>query len=102
MQAKHVNVLIHRGMAETIPVTVFEHEVDLLRDVHGQVDLADEQPDTVVEIDAEEEYDRLKLKYGMNDAGQFYAERVFGVSAKTLEAFAYKPSKRSKALAEAE
>ena len=101
MQAKYVNVLIHRGMAETIPVTVLEHEVELLRDVHGQVDLADEQPDTIIEIEPEEEFDRLKRKYGMNDAGQFYVERVFGVSAKTLEAFAHKP-KRGKAAVEAE
>ncbi len=102
MQAKYVNILIHRGMAETIPATVFEHELDVLRDIHGQVDLADEQVDRVVEIDPDEEFDRLKNKYGMNDAGQFYAERVFGVSAKAIEAYAHKPKRSKAVVAEAE
>lgn len=97
MLAKHVTVLVRRDMAEVIPVTVFEHEVEVLKDVHGEgaIDLIENQPDhPPVEIDTAEEFDRLKGRYGMNDAGQFFAERVFGVSARSLEAFAHKPAKK--------
>ncbi len=97
MLAKHVTVLVRRDMAEVIPVTVFEHEVEVLKDVHGDgaIEAAEDQQDFApVEIDSGEEFDRLKARYGMNDAGQFFAERVFGVSHKGLEAFAHKPAKK--------
>jgi hypothetical protein len=87
-------------MAEVIAVSVFEHEVEVLKDIHGEsnveiVDgLADEAP---VEIEAGEEFDRLNQYYGTSDTGQSYAERVFGRTARGLEAFAYRPKKAGKA-----
>jgi hypothetical protein len=103
MLAKHVTVLVRRDMAEVIPATVFEHEVEVLKDVHGEgaIELVEGQQDFAsVEIDTGEEFDRLKARYGMNDAGQFFAERVFGHSHRGLEAFAHKPAKQAKAAAD--
>ena len=101
MLAKHVTVLVRRDMAEAIPVAVFEHEVEILKDIHGEgnVDLIEDGvPDyPAVEIDSGEEMDRLMNTYGQGDSGQFYAERVYGRSHKGLEAFAHKPSKTAAA-----
>lgn len=98
MLAKHITVLVRRDMAEAIPVAVFEHEVEILKDVHGEgnveiIDGADYPP---VEIDSGEEMDRLMNSYGANESGQPYAERVFGRSHKGLEAYAHKPAKKGK------
>lgn len=103
MLAKHVTVLVRRDMAEVVPVAVFEHEVEILRDMHGDgnIELVESGPDyPAVEIDSGEEMDRLAGTYGANDQGQLYAERVYGRSAKGLEAYAHKPTKKSKAAAE--
>lgn len=99
MLAKHVVALVHRDMAEIIAVTVFEHELEILKDVHGdgKVSLAVDQPDFApIEIDAEEEFGRLMQSYGAGDTGQYFAERVFGRTAKGLEAFAHKPKRAKK------
>lgn len=88
MQAKHVKVLVRRDMAEIISTTVFEHEVDILRDIHGagNIDvLEDEFPS--VEIEAEEEYGRLANCYGRNEAGQPYVERALGNTSDSLLEF---------------
>ncbi len=98
MLAKHVVCLVRRDMAEAIPTTVFEHEVEILRDIHGDanVDVVDTLPDNdAVEIDAAEEMDRLTAYYGMNDAGQPHAERVYGRTYKNLEALT-EPAKTNK------
>ena len=101
MLAKHVTVLVRRDMAEAIPVAVFEHEVEILKDIHGEgnVDLIEDGvPDyPAVEIDSGEEMDRLMNTYGQGDSGQYYAERVYGRSHKGLEAFAHKPTKKAAA-----
>lgn len=97
MFAKHVTVLVRRDMAEVIAATVFEHEVEILRDLHG--DAAIEETDKehpVVEIDAGEEYDRLAMVYGRNDEGQMYVERCIGRGPKQLEAMAHKTNKRGR------
>lgn len=98
MLAKHITVLVRRDMAEAIPVAVFEHEVEILKDVHGEgnVEIIDGEDYPPVEIDSGEEMDRLMNSYGANSAGQPYAERVFGRSHKGLEAYAHKPSKKGK------
>ena len=100
MLAKHVQVLVRRDMAEVIPVTCYEHEVEVLRDIHGDgaVELVNGLPDVKpVEIDSAEEMDRLMNTYGANDAGQPFAERVFGRSHRGLEAYAFKPSRKGRA-----
>ena len=101
MLAKHVTVLVRRDMAEAIPVAVFEHEVEILKDIHGEGNvelIEDGVPDyPAVEIDSGEEMDRLMNTYGQGDSGQFYAERVYGRSHKGLEAFAHKPTKKAAA-----
>ena len=91
MLAKHVTVLVRRDMAEVIGTTVFEHEVEILRDMHGDsnVELTDKEHE-VVEIDASEEFDRLANTYGRNEEGQMFVERVIGRSVKNLEALAHK------------
>lgn len=102
MLAKHVTVLVRRDMAEIISTSVFEHEIELLKDMHGEgsVELAADAPDFApVEIDSAEEFDRLKGFYGTDDTGQLFAERVFGRSHKGLEAYAHKPAKKGKATA---
>jgi hypothetical protein len=99
MLAKHVVVLVHRDMAEIIPTTVFEHEAELLKDIHGEgkISLAEGMPDfPAIEIDAEDEFGRLMQCYGQNEQGIFYAERVFGRTSRGLEAFAHKPAKAGK------
>ncbi len=97
MLAKHVTALVRRDMAEVISTTVFEHEVEVLKDIHGDgnVDVHDMllQFDPV-EIDSAEEHDRLMNTYGADDSGQFYAERVYGRSHKGLEAHAHKPARK--------
>lgn len=96
MLAKHVKALVARDMAEKVPAHVFEHEVEILKDIHGEgnVEIIDQLPDVKpLEIDANDEMARLINCYGHNDAGQHYAERVFGRSAKGLEAHAHKPAK---------
>lgn len=104
MLAKHVVAIVHRDMAEKIPATVFEHELEILKDIHGEgsVELAAEQPDTpAVEIDAEEEFGRLMQHYGTNDQGQHYVERVFGRTKRGLEAHAHRPAKSARTRADA-
>lgn len=98
MLAKHVNVLVRRDMAEIIGTTCFEHEVEILRDMHGYGAI-EELPGEYdpVEIDAGEEFDRLAMVYGRNDEGQLFVERVIGRSAKQLEALGVKePAKRGR------
>jgi len=105
MLAKHVTVLVRRDMAEIISTSVFEHEVELLKDMHGEgaIELVADGPDyPPVEIDSAEEFDRLKAFYGNDETGQMFAERVFGRSHKGLEAYAHKPAKKGKAVVEAE
>lgn len=100
MLAKHITVIVRRDMAEAIPVAVFEHEVEILRDIHGEgnIELVEDGPDyPAVEIDSGEEMARLMNTYGMSDQGQNYAERVYGRSHKGLEAFAHKPAKKAAA-----
>ena len=97
MLVKHVTALVHRDMAEIIPTSVLEHEVEILKDIHGEgnVSLADNQPDSApFEIDAAEEFGRLMQYYGTNEQGQSYAERVFGRTARGLEAYAHRPAKK--------
>ena len=88
MQTKHVQVLIRRDMAEVISTAVYEHEVEILRDIHGagNVELIESDYPTV-EIDENEEYDRLMNTYGRNDNGQPYVERAIGYSARHLAEF---------------
>ena len=105
MLAKHVTVLVRRDMAEAIPVQCYEHEVEVLKDVHGEdkIEVVNDLPDVPpVEIDAGEELNRLMNTYGANDAGQPFAERVFGRGVRGLEAYAHKPAKKGRAAAAAE
>lgn len=97
MLAKHVKVLVRRDMAEIIGATVFEHEVEILKDVHGDSNI-EELPDEFepVEIDAGEEFDRLAMVYGRNDEGQLYVERCIGRGPKQLEALGVKKAGRPK------
>ena len=104
MLAKHVNVLIRRDMAEIIGTTCFEHEVEILRDMHGY-GAVEELPGEYdpVEIDANEEFDRMANCYGRNEEGQLFVERVIGRNPKQLEALAYKePVKRGRPAKEVE
>jgi len=103
MLAKHVTILVRRDMAETIPHTVYEHEVEIFNDIHGESNIEHVPSDwPAVEIDTAEEFDRIKGAYGVNESGELYAERVFGRSHKGLEAYAHKPAKKGKAVVEAE
>lgn len=98
MLAKHVKCHVRRDMAEIIPVTCFEHEVEILKDVHGEgaVEIIDSLPDVKpVDIDSSAEMDRLMNAYGMTESGQPHAERVFGRSARGLEAHAHRPAKKA-------
>ena len=93
MLAKHVNILVRRDMAEIIGTTCFEHEVEILRDIHGYGAIEETESDyPPIEIDAGEEFDRLAMVYGRNDEGQMYVERVIGRGPKQLEALAHKPT----------
>lgn len=95
MLAKHVTVLVRRDMAEVIGTTVFEHEVEILRDMHGDsnVELTDKEHE-VVEIDSAEEFDRLANTYGRNEEGQMFVERCIGRGVKQLEMLAYKETSK--------
>lgn len=94
MLAKYTNILIRRDMAETLSPTLFEHELEILRDIHGEGNISVASTDfPAVEIDAGEEYDRLRLVYGSNDSGQLYVERCIGRGPKQLEALAFKPAR---------
>lgn len=96
MLAKHIRALVRRDMAETISISVFEHELEVLKDIHGEANISvvDPLPDVApVEIDSGEEFDRLSQYYGTNESGQSYAERVFGRGARGLEAYAWRKPK---------
>ena len=55
MLAKHVSVLVRRDMAEIIGTTCFEHEVEILRDIHGESAIEEVESNfEPVEIDAGE------------------------------------------------
>lgn len=94
MKAKHVQVLVRRDMAEVISTSVFEHELEILRDVHGDanIEVVEGIDYPAVEIDSAEEFDRLTNVYGQNDSGQLYVERSIGRGPKQLEAMAHKES----------
>ena len=97
MLAKHVNILVRRDMAEIIGTTCFEHEVEILRDIHGYGAIEETESDYApIEIDAGEEFDRLAMVYGRNDEGQMYVERVIGRGPKQLEALGYKKTRKAK------
>ena len=98
MLAKHVTVLVRRDMAEIIGATVFEHEVEIIRDLHGDSNIEEtDKEHEPVEIDAADEFDRLANYYGRNEEGQLYVERCIGRGVKQLEALAYKePAKRGR------
>ena len=99
MQAKHAQVLVRRDMAEILSVNVFEHEIEILRDMHGDgnIEIVEEVTFEPVEIDAAEEFDRLSMVYGVNENGQPYVERCIGRGPKQLEALGYKePAKRGR------
>lgn len=102
MLAKHTNVLVRRDMAEIINCQVFEHEVEILRDMHGDANIEEIGGDFApVEIDASEEFDRLANVYGRNDEGQMYVERVIGRGPKQLEVLGYKkPGRKAAAVTE--
>jgi hypothetical protein len=103
MLQRHVQVLVRRDMAEILCATVFEHEVEILRDIHGDANVEMKNTDfPAVEIDASEEFDRLCQVYGTNDTGQLYAERCIGRGPKQLEALAFKPARTRRAAAEQE
>jgi hypothetical protein len=99
MLAKHVQVTVRRDMAEVIGTAVFEHEIEILRDIHGysNVEEVSDISFEPIEIDSNEEFDRLAMVYGRNDEGHLYVERVIGRSPKQLEALAYKkPGRKPK------
>lgn len=97
MLAKHVKALVRRDMAEVISTTVFEHELEILKDIHGDSNVEEiESNFEPIEIDAGEEYDRLALVYGRNDEGQMYVERCIGRGPKQLEALGVKKVGRPK------
>ena len=88
MKAKHVQVLVRRDMAEAISTSVFEHELEILRDVHGDanIEIIEGVEYPAVEIDAGEEFDRLINVYGQDQNGQLFVERCIGRGPKQLEA----------------
>ena len=71
-------LLVRRSMYTEVPVTVPRHEADLLRAVHSDVDLLDEEPVGFFEVGAVyEERDRLRMKYGVNSQGVEWADAVY-------------------------
>jgi hypothetical protein len=98
MLAKHVSVLVRRDMAEIIGTTCYEHEVEILRDIHGHSNVEEVAGEfEPVEIDENEEFDRLANVYGRNDEGQMYVERVIGRSPKQLAELGVKVKRSRKA-----
>ena len=103
MLAQHKAVLVRRDMAEVIHTTVFDHELEILRDMHGEgnVEVLDTEFEPI-ELDAGEEFDRLVNVYGRNDEGQIYAERCIGRGPKQLESLGVQTAKRGRQAKEAE
>lgn len=101
MLAQHKNVLIKRDMAEVISACVFDHEIEILRDLHGESNVTEIEGEyEPVEIDSGEEFDRLANCYGRNDEGQLFVERCIGRGPKQLEALGVKKVGRPKKDAE--
>ena len=64
LKAKHVTVIVDRGMSEKIAVTVFEHEIEVLRKVHvGGVTIVEGEDYAPVDVDVDAEYARLMNRY---------------------------------------
>lgn len=87
MLARYVQCHIRRGMSEVLAPIVFAHEVEILKEVHGDgsVTIIDDLPDhPPVELDKDEEFSRLMNVYGDHATGQPLAERVYGRGAEKL------------------
>lgn len=82
MKAKFVVATISRGITEKTPVSVMLHEVAVLKQIHGEGNVAvvDTLPDQKpFDISAAEEYSRLDMAYGVEPETKLsYAERAFG------------------------
>ena len=64
LEAKHVTVIVDRGMSEKIAVTVFEHEIEVLKKVHvGGVTIVEGEDYAPVDIDVDAEFARLMNRY---------------------------------------
>lgn len=83
---KHVNVLIRRDVAAQIPRTVRDHEVPLLRLVHGKSNVTIVSEKAVKEaIDPAAEFERLCRVYGYDARKEaFRAEIIYGVDGREL------------------
>jgi len=85
MQAQRALVLVARGVMESTPVTVFHHEVPILKAIHGDgnatiltvPDGFDLGP--VTTLDPDQEYNRLANRYGQHSSlGVPMVEYVYG------------------------
>ena len=81
-----VAVMIARDAMTNLPVTVPEHEVDIQKAVFGKdnVQLLDEQPDTIFTIDPSQEAERLAAKYGGEAMEKAHGTNFEGAIAREL------------------
>ena len=93
MSSKRILVLVDRSMTDKTPKLIWEHEVPLLEEIHGQgtiitidVEKLDKMPmdhygigESFKCADIAMEYDRLATVYGMHDKVELpVVEKVYG------------------------
>ncbi|MGN7612493.1 hypothetical protein ACQZV8_10465 [Magnetococcales bacterium HHB-1] len=73
IKSKRVLTIVNRGIMDSVPMVVYQHEVLLLKALHGEQnvrfvenDLPDLGFNDILEMDTFEEWDRLKGKYGIH------------------------------------
>lgn len=81
-----IAVAIHRDMTTTIHTAVPEHEVPILKAIHGRDNVYPNGPNGEASLlDADAEFDRLNRKYGEDPVGNAYGTRAEGDIRRAVE-----------------
>lgn len=79
-----VEALVLRETSTSIPVSVFEYEIDVLKEIHGEANVIEtgREEETVEGLDAATAHDGLRRKYRGNEAAVLQVYRNPSVLAK--------------------
>jgi len=81
IKARFVTAIVDRGPMEKSPVTVFKHELPVLRAIHGEdnvIAIGEAKDSKPVTVRLADEYARLGGRYGERKEGEPFVEYVFG------------------------
>ncbi len=85
MKTQIIKIHIPKDMSTTITRDAYLHEKEIFEEVHDVECIIHSYGD-VVELDTDEEYNRLLNTYGQNpDSGEYYVDIVYGRKGKGLK-----------------